>query len=72
MVDENVYVRVTVAHKYTHYTVGKVIKFHRKSTLIPVLDKFLLELTSVVAKVVGTPIYQLNPDLISVAERIAI
>ena len=25
VVDENVYVRVTVVHKYTHYTVGKVI-----------------------------------------------
>ena len=41
VVDENVYVRVTVKHKYTHYTVGKVIKFHRKSSITPVLDKLV-------------------------------
>ena len=70
VVDENVYVRVTVKHKYTHYTVGKVIKFHRKSSLTPVLDKLLSELTLVVAKVLGIPIYPLNvDDLISVTDR---
>ena len=70
VVDENVYVRITVVYKYTHYTVGKVIKFHRKSTLTPVLDKLLSELTPVVAKVLGIPIYPLNlDDLISVADR---
>ena len=70
VVAENVYVRITVVHKYTHYTVGKAIKFHRKSTLTPVLDKLLSELTPVVAKVLGIPIYPLNlDDLISVADR---
>ena len=70
VVAENVYVRIAVVHKYTCYTVGKVIKFHRKSTLTPVLDKLLLELTPVVAKVLGYPIYPLNlNDLISVADR---
>ena len=71
VVDENMYVRITVVkHKYTHYTVGKVIKFHRKSSLTPVLDKLLSELTPVVAKVLGIPIYPLNADeLISVADR---
>ena len=43
VVTENVYVRIAVIHKYTRYTVGKVIKFHRKSTLTPVLDKLLSE-----------------------------
>ena len=62
--------RITVVHKYTHYTVGKVIKFHGKSSLTPVLDKLLSELTPVVAKVLGIPIYPLNlDDLISVADR---
>ena len=70
VVDENVYVRVTVKHKYTHYTVGKVIKFHRKSYITPVLEKLLSELTPVVTKVIGLPIYPLNADdLISVADR---
>ena len=49
---------------------GKVIKFHRKSTLTPVLDKLLSELTPVVAKVIVNPIYPLNlDDLISVSDR---
>ena len=49
---------------------GKVIKFHRKSTLTPVLDKLVSELTPVVAKVLGIPIYPLNlDDLISVTDR---
>ena len=70
MVAENVYVRIAVIHKYPHYTVGKVIKFHRKSALTLVLDKLLSELTPVVAKVLGYPIYPLNlDDLISVADR---
>ena len=70
VVAENVYVRIAVIHKYTCYTVGKVIKFHRKSTLTPVLDKLLSELTPVVAKVLGYPIYPLNlNDLISVADK---
>ena len=71
VVDENVYVRITVVHKYTHYTVGKVIKFHRKScSLTPVLDKLLSGLTPVVTKVLGISIYPLNlDDLISVADR---
>ena len=69
MVAENVYVRLTVIHKYTCYTVGKVIKFHRRSTHIPVLDKLLSELTPVVTKVLGYPIYPLNSnDLLSVAD----
>ena len=69
VVAENVYVRMAVSHKYTHYTVGKVIKFHRKSTLTPVLDKLLSELTLVVTKVLGYPIYPLNlNDLLSVAD----
>ena len=64
------YVRITVVHKYTHYTVGKVIKFHKNSTFTPVLDKLLAELTPVVAKVVGLPIYPLNvDDLISIEDR---
>ena len=47
----------------------KVIKVHRKSTLSLVLDKLLLELTPVVAKVLGYLIYSLNlNDLISVAD----
>ena len=42
-----------------------------KSSLTPVLDKLLSELTPVVAKVLGIPIYPLNlDDLISVADRI--
>ena len=80
VVAENVYVRIVVIHKYTCHTVGKVIKFHRKSTqvikfhrkstLTPVLDKLLSELTPVVAKVLGYPLYPLNlDDLISVADR---
>ena len=70
VVTENIYVRKTVVHKYTHCTVGKVIKFHRKSTLTPVLEKLLSELTPVVAKVLGNPIYPLNlDDLISVVDR---
>ena len=69
VIAENVYVRIAVIHKYTHYTVGKVIKFHRKSILTPVLDKLLSELTPVVAKVLGYPIYPLNlNDLLSVAD----
>ena len=49
---------------------GKVIKFHGKSSLTPVSDKLLSELTPVVAKVLGIPIYPLNlDDLISVADR---
>ena len=70
VVDKNVYVRVTVKHKYTHYTVRKVIKFHRKSSITPVLDKLLSELIPVVTKVIGLPIYPLNADdLISVVDR---
>ena len=57
VVAENVYVRIAVIHKYTCYTVGKIIKFHRKSTLTLVLDKLLSELTPVVAKVLGYSIY---------------
>ena len=69
VIAENVYVRIAVSHKYTCYTVGKVIKFHRKSTLPPVQDKLLSDLTPVVAKVLGYPIYPLNlNDLLSVAE----
>ena len=41
VVADNVYVRITVIHKYTCYTEGKVIKFHRKSTHIPVLEKLV-------------------------------
>ena len=41
VVAENVHVRITVIHKYTRYTVGKVIKFHSKSTQIPVLEKLV-------------------------------
>ena len=41
VIRENVYVRITVIHKYTCYTVGKVIKFHRESTLTSVLDKLV-------------------------------
>ena len=42
VVAENAYVRITVIHKYTCYTVGKFIKFHRKSTLTLVLDKTIV------------------------------
>ena len=69
VVAESVHVRITVIHKYTHYTVGKVIKFHSKSTQIPVLEKLLSELTPVVTKVIGYPIFPLNfNDLLSVAD----
>ena len=60
VVAETVHVRITVIHKYTCYTVGKVIKFDRKSTHTPVLEKLLSELTPVVTKVIGYPIYPLN------------
>ena len=55
VVDENVYVRVTVKHKYTHYTVGKVIKFHRKSTTTPGLDKLLSRIDTSCSKSNWTP-----------------
>ena len=54
VVAENVYVRITVVHKYTHYTVGKVIKFHGKSSLTPVLDKLVRTDTSC-GKSTGNP-----------------
>ena len=49
---------------------GKVIKFHGKSSLTPVLDILFSKLTPVVAKVLGIPTYPLNlDDLISVTDR---
>ena len=69
VVAKSVHVRITVIHKYTRYTVGKVIKFHSKSKQIPVLENLLSELTPVVTKVIGYPIFPLNfNDLLSVAD----
>ena len=35
VVTENVYVGITLIHKYTHYTVGKVIKVSQKKYTRP-------------------------------------